>query len=495
MSSRPAFAAQDQPGTTAPAASFLIPAYAFDRGNAKTWTDTYADAEPMIAWGGQYPVVAEYDIDLPVAAQYTISVRFAQAELRTAQLSVDGQPGGPFARTVTGSWQTSTACWETNCTVQLAAGKHTVRLERNAPFPHVVSLRFDSSVPFPPGWKLHRPTARSLTGANRLVDGLDATAAAALAATRRALEDLTDTFGSRYPRGAEYLQRLAGLETRLAELRGRGQAAGTDEVRTLQEELVALQREALLANPLLDFDRLLLVKRSVRSPALGLPQNWQSNSSLPKTGYDDSIEVLSPVSPAGELATLYRPEPGRFVGDLDLDFGGQKLLFSMPGDNGRWQVFELRSDGSGLRQLTGEQPDVDSYDACYLPNGKILVCSTAYFNAVACTGDHAAVLYLMDAAGQQIRQLCFDQEHNWCPTVLSSGRVLYTRWEYTDTVHCHSRLLFHMNPDGTDQREYLGQQLVLAQRVSSTLARSRGIRRRWRRSFPATTACRGWASW
>ena len=212
----------------------------------------------------------------------------------------------------------------------------------------------------------------------------------------------------------------------------------------------------MLANPLLDFDRLLLVKRSVRSPALGLPQNWQSNSSLPKTGYDDSIEVLSPVSPAGELATLYRPEPGRFVGDLDLDFSGEKLLFSMPGDNGRWQVFELRSDGSGLRQLTGEQPDVDSYDACYLPNGKILVCSTAYFNAVACTGDHAAVLYLMDAAGQQIRQLCFDQEHNWCPTVLSSGRVLYTRWEYTDTVHCHSRLLFHMNPDGTEQREYLG---------------------------------------
>jgi hypothetical protein len=38
--------------------------------------------------------------------------------------------------------------------------------------------------------------------------------------------------------------------------------------------------------------------------------------------------------------------------------------------------------------------------------------------------------------------------------VLSSGRVLYTRWEYTDGVHCHSRLLFHMNPDGTEQLEY-----------------------------------------
>jgi len=448
--------AAEAPNAPAPAASFVIPAYAFDRGNAKTWTDTYADAEPMIAWGGQYPVIAEYDVDLPVAAQYTISVRFAQAELRTAQLTVDGRPGGPCARTLTGSWQTSSACWEHNCTVQLAAGKHTVRLERNAPFPHVVSLRFDSSVPFPPGWKLQRPSARTLDSASRLADGLDATATATAtsSATRRALEDLAHSFGSRYPGGADYLQRLAGLEAQLTEVRGRGQAAG-DDVRRLQQELTALQREALLANPLLDFDRLLLVRRSASSPALGLPQNWQSNSSLSKTGFDDSVEVLSPISPSGELATLYRPG-GKFVGDLDLDFNGEKLLFSMPGDNGRWQVFEMRVDGSGLRQLTGEQPDVDSYDACYLPSGKILFCSSAYFNAVACTGDHAAVLYVMDADGRNIRQLCFDQEHNWCPTVLNNGRVLYTRWEYTDTPHCHTRLLFHMNPDGTEQMEYLG---------------------------------------
>ena len=34
----------------------------------------------------------------------------------------------------------------------------------------------------------------------------------------------------------------------------------------------------LLANPLLDFDRILLVKRSEQN--LCLPQNWQGNSSL-----------------------------------------------------------------------------------------------------------------------------------------------------------------------------------------------------------------------
>jgi len=87
----------------------------------------------------------------------------------------------------------------------------------------------------------------------------------------------------------------------------------------------------------------------------------------------------------------------------------------MPGDNGHWQVFEIRSDGSGLRQLTGEQPDVDSYDACYLPNGKIVFTSTACFQAVPCTGgDEIAVLYVMDPDGRNIRQLAFDQDHDWC---------------------------------------------------------------------------------
>jgi len=34
--------------------------------------------------------------------------------------------------------------------------------------------------------------------------------------------------------------------------------------------------------------------------------------------------------------------------------------------------------------------------------------------------------------------------------------VLYQRWEYTDTPHSNTRILFHMNPDGTSQMEYYG---------------------------------------
>ena len=74
----------------------------------------------------------------------------------------------------------------------------------------------------------------------------------------------------------------------------------------LAAKIEALRREALLANPLLDFDKLLLVRR--REDRMGLPQNWQGNCSLPPHGYDNEIAVLSPVRPGGKLTTLFQPE-------------------------------------------------------------------------------------------------------------------------------------------------------------------------------------------
>ena len=310
---------------------------------------------------------------------------------------------------------------------------------------------------------------------------------------RASVRDLVATHGSRYPEGTAYLQRLDALEQeRTAALEAwRAGATGSDAtLAKLGGKLQAFERAALLANPLLDFDRLLLVRRAYQVPAgaqrakkttpkqarsggtvdpdvyqedfegnaLGLPVNHNSIFSLRRSGYDNEISVLSPVRPDGQLRTLFKPQGGVFVGEVDLDFDAQRMLLTMPEED-RWQVFELRSDGSGLTRVTpNEDNDVDNYDACYLPDGRIVFCSTAAYQAIPCwQGLHnTAGLYLLDRAKKNIRQLTFDQDDDNYPSVLNDGRIIYTRWEYANIPHFFGRLLFSMNPDGSGQREFYG---------------------------------------
>jgi len=279
------------------------------------------------------------------------------------------------------------------------------------------------------------------------------------AGVRAAIDDLSQTYGDKYPKAAEYLKRLEDLEKDIAAVTAQGaQAAEPDRVQAVAEQYLALRQDALVSgNPLVDFDKLLVIQRNPRQ--MGLPQNWQGNSSIPRRGYDNQIAILSPVNAQGKLTTLFKPEKGEFVGDVDLHFDAGKMLFSMPGKNERYQIWEINADGTGLRQVTvGAEPDVDNYDPCYLPSGKIIYDSTACFHGVPCVGggDLVGNLFTSDADGKNARQLCFDQDNNWCPTVLNDGRVLYTRWEYSDTPHYFTRILFRMNPDGTGQMEYYG---------------------------------------
>jgi formylglycine-generating enzyme required for sulfatase activity len=292
----------------------------------------------------------------------------------------------------------------------------------------------------------------------------------------RAIRDLSATFGANYPKGGDYLKRLDQLKRAGAQV----DAAALDSLRA----------EALLANPLLDFNALLLVRRAegwttrkdgkrVKDDArLGLPNNWLGNTDISSTGYDNEIAVLSPVSPQGKLATVYRPAGTEFVGDLCLHFDAGRLLFSMPVPAappppaqpgkapaaprpGPWQVWEATVTATGgaaraaaPRQVTqSEIPGVQNYNGIYLPNGKILYTSTACNQGVPCVNGSSAIalLYVADADGKNVRQLTFDQDHNWYPAVMNDGRVMFTRWEYSDIPHYFSRLPFQMRPDGTAQ--------------------------------------------
>ena len=261
---------------------------------------------------------------------------------------------------------------------------------------------------------------------------------------RLAIGDLTDSFGPRYPLGRRYAERLDAIETE----HRRGE-------RSVAREFDRLRREALLANPLVDFDRLLLLKR--KAGQHGLPTNHQCNTCLKQSGYDNEIAVLTGVKDRSSLTALFRPEGGMYVGELDLHFDADRLLFTMP--NGRtWEIHEIGTSGGPVRQISKQQEGVDNFDACYLPDGRIVFASTASFTGVPCWHgrQRACSLYAMNGDGTGVRQLCFDQDLDLHPAVLPSGQVVYSRWDYTGPMHIYLRPLMAMNPDGTNQHAVYG---------------------------------------
>ena len=136
-----------------------------------------AYASTYIWNAGELPNRAEYEIEFPVTADYTLSALYAAAQARPVEISLDGKKAHTGFPGVTGSWDTKSAKWEQQCTLHITRGPHTLLLQCQGPMPHICALRLQSSAPFPDGWQLKRP---SRGGARRAGIG----AAAARASSR-----------------------------------------------------------------------------------------------------------------------------------------------------------------------------------------------------------------------------------------------------------------------------------------------------------------------
>ena len=316
--------------------------------------------------------------------------------------------------------------------------------------------------------------------ARALGDALATARALDREAVRSAIQDLAATFPGKYPK--ENLTRLSELEKSLDAALSAFSTENLDAwtaLATAVTQFESFQRAALLANPLLDFDQLLVIKRVPIGGArrtgwegfgygeyLGIPRqsSWNYGTMPDVDHWTNEIALLSPVRPEGQLATFYKPPGTRLVNDLELHWDADKLMFSMPDTNRNWQIHELRLSSATHaaelppRQLTPSVPhDVHNYDPTYLPDNDIIFLSTAPLQGVPCNaGVIVGMMYKMGPNGERIHQLTFEQDHDYTPSVLNNGRVLYLRWDYTDTPHVWNRILMSMNPDGTGQMEYTG---------------------------------------
>jgi hypothetical protein len=250
-------------------------------------------------------------------------------------------------------------------------------------------------------------------------------------------------------------------------------------------------RQMALANPLLDFDTILFVKRA---PGVFPHMSDQFYGWFSRPGGGICLLENFKTDRCGVRCLTDDMPPGSFL-TPDLSYDGRRVLFAYC----RWypqvaamakvdkeklpeecfyHVFEMNVDGSGRRQITRGR--YDDFDPHYLPDGQIVFLSTRKGTSiqcgkasaeatlgqspmpdsyVRCGGDeHRPVavftLHVMDAEGKRLRPISAFENFEWTPTVADDGRILYARWDYIDRFNGPYISLWSTNPDGT------GAQLV-----------------------------------
>ncbi len=271
----------------------------------------------------------------------------------------------------------------------------------------------------------------------------------------RSVKFILKTKPRAYKNGSDYLKQAVQFVDKMPAIL---EKIGTGDAQALKalDDYNTLKYKALVAdNPYINFDETLVVL----SDRVATKANWLGTHVLSPKGYKNKIARFN--LRTGQITDVYAPKDGAYVGEFDLHFDGQKLLFTTTDDQNVFQVMEVGIDGSNLRKVStivGEY--VNNYGGIYLPNDKIVFSSTAPMIGVPCIGGSRTVpnLYLTGPGGENVRQLTFEQDADWYPTVLADGKIMYLRWEYTDIMHYYSRIMMTMNPDGTNQRSIYGSQ-------------------------------------
>lgn len=148
----------------------------------------------------------------------------------------------------------------------------------------------------------------------------------------------------------------------------------------------------------------------------------------------------------------------------NLSWDARTLVFSMR-DNFETDSYYLYTMDMATRRVTqltfplvqdGKPLPVADCEPAFLPDGRIVFTSTRDVHISDCWYRAGGNIYCCDADGRNIRRLTYDQLMTSNPQVLEDGRIVFTRWEYNDRGALFNHPLIAMNPDGTAQNEYYG---------------------------------------
>jgi len=181
-----------------------------------------------------------------------------------------------------------------------------------------------------------------------------------------------------------------------------------------------------------------------------------------RTNPGSSICIYDPSKPNEGTRTIFKTENG-FVFDMSLSYDAEKLLFSYMEDvvnhKGSFHIWQMNIDGTNLKQLT-DGPYHDA-SAVYLPDGRIVFCSTRVKSFSLCQDFLAAAMYIIDSDGSNLRRIEYNTLCDTTPFVLDNGSILFTRWEYQDKNIFSVEGLWTINPDGSRVQLFYGNTITI----------------------------------
>jgi hypothetical protein len=301
---------------------------------------------------------------------------------------------------------------------------------------------------------------------------------------------------------------LASLAAELAALRTVGETLDPTERAAryaLFEQVCELRRRIAFANPLLDFDQLLFIKRHratfdhmcdqyyginanpggelhLRVPE-GVQQANETVTDFPGSGLFILEDPFGPNPIARNVLADSTVQRGRLEGQRleggsflspDLSYDGERILFAYVegrGDRsheyhtdptrGHWSpgwsyhIFKVNVDGSGLERLT--DGTWNDFDPIWLPNGRIAFISERRGGYLRCGRVCPNyTLFDMAADGSDISCLSFHETNEWHPSVTHDGRIIWTRWDYVDRHGVTAHTPWITTLDGRDPRPVYG---------------------------------------
>jgi len=268
----------------------------------------------------------------------------------------------------------------------------------------------------------------------------------ATASLRAAIADLTATFADRYPHGGDYLRRLADLQRQMS-------SGGPADRTAIQARFEALQREALIANPLVSGQPIVFVVHTQYKPDHHNTATMFQTGEI-NTGKFEGGGALKAMDLATGRVKTILDAPTGVVRDPDVSFDGRKILFSMRRNrDDDYHLYEIQADGRGLRQLTFGR-GLSDIDPIYLPDGRICFTSTREPKYCMCNRHIMGNLHTMDADGANLQQIGHNTLHEGHASLLPDGRILYDRWEYVDRNFGDAQGVWTVNPDGTNHAIY-----------------------------------------